>query len=254
MTQTITVAAPLVRSHTPRRIGHFGVGLFAGLCAAIVPRLTLLIGPAPGSAGVAVEALSVTYVSAAIAFAVLIGGVVAILEWDGKRPPRDVFLAALGVPALLTSMLNTTRMNGEVLARATELKAVSDQLAKEAGIPVEEDVQLTPPESLLRYVFPTVLAQELTVAKQVSKDSGLGVRYREPVYWIVLSSATAKESADRKAYDLRHWGPLTVEKVGNAYYICPEGGVLPYSKAVSKAAELKRRSQGALSPKLVRAG
>ena len=254
MTQTITVAAPLVRPHISRRIGHFAVGVFAGLCAAIVPRLTLVIGQAPGNAGVAVEALSVTYASAAIAFAVLIGGVVAILEWDGKRPPRDVFLAALGVPALLTSMLNTTRLNNEVLAKAADLKAASDQLAKEAGIPVEEDVQLSSPESLLRYVFPTLLAQELNVAQHVSKDAGLGIRYREPTYWVVLSSATAKESANRKAYDLRQWGPLSVEKVGSSYYVCPEGGVLPYSKAVSKAAELKRRSQGALSPKLVRAG
>jgi hypothetical protein len=253
MTQTITVA-PSVRSHTPRRVGHFAVGVFAGLCAAIVPRLMLMIGQAPGSAGVAVEALSATYAAAATAFAALIGGVVVILEWDGKRPPRDVFLAALGVPALLTSMWHTTRLNGEVLAKATDLKAVTDQLAKEADIPVEEDVHLSSPESLLRYVFPTVLAQELAVAKQVSKDGGFGVRYKEPVYWVVLSSDRAKEVADRKASELRQWGPLTVEKVGNAYYVCPEGGVLPYSKAVSKAAQLKRRSQGALSPKLVRAG
>lgn len=253
MTQTVAVAPPL-RIHTLRRIGHFAVGVFAALCAALVPRLMVMIGQVPSNAGVTVEALSATYALAAVGFAGLIGGVVVILEWDSRRPPRDIFLAALGVPALLTSMLNANRLNGEVLNKAVELKAVSDQLAKEAGIPVEDPVRLTTPESLLRFVFPTVYAQELTVAQQTSKSGAFGVRYREPVYWVVLASAATKENAERSRQELSRWGRLKVEQVGTLFYICPEGGTLPYSQAVSKAAELKRQSQGAVSPKLVRAG
>ncbi len=226
MTQTISVV-PSIRSHAPRRIGHFSVGVFAGLCAAVVPRLMVMIGQTPGNAGVTVEAISTTYAYAAIAFAMVIGGVVVILEWDVKRPPRDIFMAALGVPALLTSMLNASRLNGEVLEKAADLKAVTDQLVKEANIPVEDSIRLTSPESLLRFVFPTVFAQELTVAQQATKTGSLGVRYREPVYWVVLASAATKENADRMANQLGKWGRLKVEKVGDAYYVCPEGGVLP---------------------------
>jgi hypothetical protein len=150
-------------------------------------------------------------------------------------------------------MLSATRLNAEVLNKAVELKAVSDQLAKEAGIPVEDNVRLAPPQSLLRFVIPTVFAQELTAAPQAAQSSGLGVRYREPAYWVVLFSAASREHADRKASELRKWGPVKVERVGTEYHVCPAGGVLPYSQAVSKAAELKRHSQGAVSPRLVRA-
>jgi hypothetical protein len=253
MTQTIAAAPPL-RIQTSRRIGHFTVGVFAALCAALVPRLMVMIGQVPSNAGVTVEALSATYALAAAGFAMLIGGVVVILEWDSKRPPRDIFLAALGVPALLTSMLSANRLNGEVLNKAAELKAVSDQLAKEAGIPVEDHVQLTTPESLLRFVFPTVFAQELMVAQRSAKSGGLGVRYREPVYWVVLASAATRENAERGRQEFGRWGPLKIEQVGTFFYLCLEGGALPYSQAVSKAAELKRQSQGTVSPKLVRAG
>jgi len=61
-------------------------------------------------------------------------------------------------------------------------------------------------------------------------------------------------SPERSRQEFSRWGPLTVEQVGPFFYICPEGGALPYSQAVSKAAELKRQSEGAVSPKLVRAG
>ena len=253
MTQTLAVAPPQ-RIYASRRIGHFAVGVFAALCAALVPRLMVMIGQVPSDAGVTVEAMSATYAVAATAFAMLIGGVVVILEWDSKRPPRDIFLAALGVPALLTSMLSANRLNGEVLNKAVELKAVSDQLAREAGIPVEDHVRLATPESLLRFVVPTVFAQELTVAQQSAKSGGLGVRYREPVYWVVLATAATKENAERGRQELTRWGSWNVEQVGAVFYVCAEGGALPYSQAVSKAAEIKRQSQGAVSPKLVRAG
>ena len=52
----------------------------------------------------------------------------------------------------------------------------------------------------------------------------------------------------------RRWSLREVFQVDDAYLVCPAGGSLYDSEAVSRAVELKRRSQGTMAPKLVRAG
>jgi hypothetical protein len=244
-----------------RRIGQFAVGAFAGLCAAFVPRLALMVGQRADSAVVSIDAFTAQYLLAAIGFALLIGGVAMILEWDGERSPRDTFMAALGIPAILTGMFNTADASRGAVDLAERLKSVNDERAREENIPVDEEV----PQSSIaptgggplgwRLVPVVFAAEQSPTTQQRASNSQLGVVYKEHRYWVVLFAASTRQEADRRAADLRaRFGALTVQRVDKSYFVCPPGGSLYYSAAVSKAVELKRRSQGALTPKLVRAG
>jgi hypothetical protein len=206
MTRTLSVAPASTSTRIGRRIGQFAVGTFAGVCAAFVPRLTLKIGPQTGSTPVEVTAFPTDYLVAAIVFSLLIGGVALILEWGGKRSPRDTFLAALGVPALLTGVFTTANLDNEVIRQAAQVKSISDQRARDAGIEIDETPQgPAPAESGFLWkpnLMPTAFAQERGVVQpqQVQTSPPLGVRYREPRYWIVLAAASTTWHAVRFAH------------------------------------------------------
>lgn len=243
-----------------RRIGQFVVGAFAGLCAAFVPRLALMVGQRADTAAVSIDVFTTQYLVAAFGFAMLIGGVAMILEWDGERSPRDTFMAALGIPAILTGMFNTADASRGAVDLAERLKTVNDERARDANIPVDEEgpqSSISPTSGRLDLrLMPVVFAEEQTKGTAQRIDgSKFGVVYNEPRYWVVLYTASTRQEAERRVADLRtRVGALTIERVDNSYFVCPPGGSLYYSAAVSKAVELKRRSQGALTPKLVRAG
>ena len=260
MTSTSVVARPRSSALLGRRIGQFAVGTFAGLCAAFVPRLALMVGPAAKSAALTVEGFDGGCMLVAFAFSLLIGGVAMILEWEGARSPRDTFMAALGIPALLTGMFNTSNVSSEAVRLAQRLKSINDERAKQENIPVDDDAPQSSAAPTGAWFpefgfVPTVFAQEQASLQTQQKASGVGVRYREPGYWVVLDTALTKGVAEQRVAELRsRYGALTIQRVDESYPVCPTGGSQPYSQAVSRAVELKRLSQGTLTPRLVRDG
>jgi hypothetical protein len=256
------VVSPVSTRRIGRRVGQFAVGAFAGLCAAFIPRLALMVGQRAESAAVTVDAFSGTYVAAAFAFSLLIGGVALILEWEGDRSPRDTFMAALGIPAILTGMFNTADASRGAVGLAERLKSINDERAREENIQVDEEnpqSSIAPTSRWLSewQLVPVVLAAEQSPAGVSQKAGGskIGIVYHEPRYWVVLHTAATRQDAERRAADLRpRYGALTIEHVDNVFFVCLPGGSLYYSDAVSRAVELKRRSQGAMTPRLVRAG
>ena len=103
--------------------------------------------------------------------------------------------------------------------------------------------------------MPTAFAAEQVrpQIRDMGQASKVSVVYREPRYWVVLDTRSTQPDADRRAAELAtRYGPMTVQRVDRQYFVCPRGGSFAYSEAVAKAIELKRRSQGALTPKLVR--
>jgi hypothetical protein len=237
-----------------RRAGRFGVGAFAGLCAAFVPRLAFIVGPGTSTTALTMDAFDGRYVLAAFAFSVLIGGVAMILEWESDRSPRDTFMAALGIPAILTGMFNTASASRDAVMFGERLKVINDSRAEEEHIPVVEGADaITPSSGWLRdwTLIPPVFAEEREPTQKA--QAKVGVVYREPRYWVVLDVGSTREDATRRATQLaRRFGALTVQRVDDSYFVCPPGGALTYSEAVSKAISLKRESQGTLTPKLVR--
>lgn len=83
----------------------FFIGFIAGICTAFLPRLTAALSVSGKTTSL--NFFDITYVVISLFFAVLIGGVIMILEWGVARKPRDTFMAALSIPALITGAINT---------------------------------------------------------------------------------------------------------------------------------------------------
>jgi hypothetical protein len=256
----ISDSHPKVPGHLSQRAGRFAVGAFAGLCAAFVPRLAFIVGPGASTTALTMDAFDERYIAAALGFSVLIGGVALILEWESERSPRDTFMAALGIPAILTGMFNTASASRDAVMLGERLKIANDSRAEREDIPVEDRAPqstIAPSSgSLLEWrLLPIAFAAEQAPAQiQYKGDvAKVGVVYREPRYWVVLDTKSTQADADRRAAELRKlYGPMRVQRVDRQYFVCPAEGTFAYSAAVAKAIELKRRSQGALTPRLVR--
>lgn len=83
----------------------FLIGFVAGFCAAIFPRLTAQLLVSPGQEELAI--LSPGYLVCSALFASTIGAVIMIMEWHVPKEPRVTFMAALGIPAIITGSFNT---------------------------------------------------------------------------------------------------------------------------------------------------
>src|SRR5262249_21345834 len=92
-----------------RTIGNFVVGSVAGLSSVFLPRIMLLLSVDTETApGRYITLFHWDFVWLGLAFGLAIGGISAILEFDGNETPRQMFMAALGIPALLSGVLTTT--------------------------------------------------------------------------------------------------------------------------------------------------
>lgn len=240
-----------------RRLGQFAVGAFAGACALFAPRLTLMVGQ-PDSAPVTLVALSSAFVIGGTLLSLLVGGVAMILEWDGSRSPKDTFMAALGVPALLSGVFSTANVSKEVVRYAEITRSITDQRASEEGIVVEEVPQASiaptrgiwPPTLRL---LPTVYAAEQVPQAAAAAQGGASIQYRQVRYWVVLHEGRDKAAVQRRATELgTRYGRLAVRLVGKDFVVTLAEGALPYSEAVSRAVDLKKQSRGVVTPKLVR--
>jgi hypothetical protein len=168
-------------------------------------------------------------------------------------------MAALGVPALLSGVYTTANVSQEALRLADDVRTASDALARSEGIPVEGSPQsglvpshFTWPPTL--GLLPVAYAATLNDTPPPLSPQGAAVQYRLPRYWVVFHEDRVKAAAERRAAELgTRFGRLTVQTVGEGFIVTLAEGALPYPDAVARAVDLKRRSQGSVAPKLIKA-
>lgn len=117
----------------------FCIGLSAGACAALFPRLMpALLGQ---GTRVNVELFSFGYLLVVVVFSVLVGLVMMWTHWGSRHTPQTLFMAALGVPSLLSGSLNMSsgmNQSAEALAALTqEYDALIREVKVLSNIPVE---------------------------------------------------------------------------------------------------------------------
>src|SRR5262245_60601137 len=212
-----------VPAHRGSRLGTFFVGLFAGVCAALFPRLATLIGaPTGGSSTLEMNAFRLPFIIASVSFALLIGFGVMIWEWNVKCSPRQIFLAALGLPALFAGALNSVAISSNASRLGQQLESITDQYREANGIPVKDE-RLSPVGSL-RPTFdnnglvPVAFGESLAAAgrsiRVPQKGGGvdLGV-YHQKRFWIVLYTAKTRDDAERKLGEFgTQYGKLTIQQ------------------------------------------
>lgn len=138
------VAAPPVEEPRRRSEDHrvkvshpvqkFLIGFIAGFCAAIFPRLTAQLLVSGGEEGLAI--LSPSYLICSAVFASTIGAVIMIMEWHVPKEPRVTFMAALGIPAIITGSFNTL----DSTRALTEQMSVNARLVNEVERTTDLDI------------------------------------------------------------------------------------------------------------------
>jgi hypothetical protein len=173
-------------------LSNFVVGAFAGFLTVFLPRMMMAISveiqPATDTF---VKLFHPDFLVLGSVFGLIIGGIAAVLEL-GKtgegRPPKDVFMAAFGIPALLSGVLNTT-------AATTGYQPLTQSAASEAK---------TGSIDLLEIILPFVKsAYAQTSTSKTDESFDPGIRIRRPSYVLILERASSEDAAKQAAKRLQ---------------------------------------------------
>jgi hypothetical protein len=247
----------------------FAIGAVAGLCAAVLPRFLAQLSQSDISR---ITFFPDAYLIAAGVFAVFMGAIMSIFEWKVASKPRDTFMTALGLPAVVAGALGTASGVGsinDVKREADQLRrAISQQqgIVKQGTLGTFERLEtLAPmgPGSVPKAsgkvswtpVFLIGSAYAQPVLAQTVRDQPIryGIHVDEPKYIVVLKQAQTSEEAVRAAQEFRQRLPQAQAiKSGGKYYVILGNVERNETDAVLDAARAKTMwGHSNLQPQLV---
>lgn len=206
----------------------------------------------------------IKYISVSLFFALLIGIVIMILEWGTSRRPRDIFMNALAIPALITGAINTTNIANELKDAGVEKERLIQELGKQTDIKISsyglistggdtsllEQSERTSGSSLLDLHLAYAGDRELNSASSQTLV-WLEIQKEEPGYLIVLYESQNEGEAKERAKDLSAIVPKAQVIVkDNRYLVTDGGGARKKSDALLEAIRLKKL-RGAIKPFLL---
>ncbi|MEK6814242.1 MAG: hypothetical protein AABY65_05880 [Nitrospirota bacterium] len=230
----------------------FFIGLVAGLTAMVLPRLIAAL--ASSTEGSSVRYFSLDFAFLALAFGVIVGLVIMIFEWKIPSRPRDTFMTALGIPALLSGTLNAYNASGV----ARDAENLSNALLESSGVSIIRGGGTAPGEKRSENNegwFPPGLGVARAYAQEgphvaVRIAFNPGIQVQEPFYYVVLARADSLPKAREEGERLRLRVPNTeIIETRQGYFVVQAGGPKPRSRALLEAIRL--RKELGLSPLLL---
>lgn len=258
------MAQPPAMAGTLRSAMLFLLGFFAGLVSVFLPRLMLSLSvdsqPVRGSY---ITFFHADFVILALIFAVFLGVLAVIFEGSQKRPSKEIFMAALGFPAVLSGVLNTTSATNKLekveQAKATAERTLTDLLK----IPQSSANTVTilgtastaahgiePSQGSAGFsLIPSAFAQAKTVAQQQAQGFDPGIRLDRPGYVVVLKAANTEEEAKKGAEQFRVAIPTAQAiKTDKGLFVIDSASPRSQAEAARDAVRLRSKE---LSPSLL---
>jgi hypothetical protein len=242
--------------------GSFAIGMFAGICAVFVPRMGgLLVADDLDK----ISLFPAPFVVMGTAYAAIVGLILVILYYDRKGAPRERFMAALGIPALLAGALATSAQTGKV----QQLQVTAERLSN-AAASAEKIRKLDTPSELVPLAPPS--AQPSSSDAGFERLLGIGSAYagggealgaktqqkylqipaiqaNEPTYAVLVAKTPTAALAQQKALELRPRYPnAQAVKSGSGFAVVTD--VKPESVAVLEA--IRYKGEMGVTPELVR--
>ncbi|TKB10857.1 hypothetical protein [Desulforhopalus sp. IMCC35007] len=221
----------------------FSIGLFAGLCASLFPRLVAEL-TTPGN-GEALSLFNQNYLILSIVFSIFIGVVITIFEWDTSRSPKDIFTSALAIPAILSGALNTTATVNDIKKLQQENSSYQKTIQSISEIPIlpavipepmGNDLSQKKNDITFSFVSPAYAAPD-TIQRA---GFNFGVMKAQTSYVVVLDQASSRQEAEQKAGALRQKIPVKILKISsNSYLITTMSGRQNKAEALGEATRLK---------------
>lgn len=262
----LDLASRSLRSRTVRlTAANFIVATVAGLASVFLPRMMLLLSvdtePAPQRY---IRVFAADFVWLGLVFALAIGVICAILEFGGGQEPRAIFMTALGIPALLSGVLNTTSATNQLQKVEQEKVAILRAVGEQTGIPQGRARSFEPlgsagsgggrPSSALdlpvfAFVAPAFAQSPTRIAPPPARFDP-GIQIQRPGYVLTLGRANSHEEAVRLATKLQKDVPTAqAVKTDQGFLVVDSLSPRPAADALLDAMKLK--SKRALNPSLL---
>lgn len=243
--------------------GKFLIGAAAGAASVFLPRMMLLLSvdtePAPDRY---ITLFQPDFVWLGALFALAIGVICAILEFDEQRKAKEIFMTALGVPALLSGVLTTTSATNKLQKAEQEKVALLRAVSAEAGITHERvTAPLQPltgnaaefgnPAALIEgfTLVRSAYAQSPVVQQQQQSRFDPGIQIQRPSFVLVLARAASQDEAVRLAKQLQKQVPSAqAVKGGQGFLVVDSLTPRSEAEAVMDAIQLKQKK---LNPTLL---
>ena len=206
----------------------FLIGFIGGLCAALFPRLMAAMALFDSNN---ILLLNTGYLCLAVLFAALIGGVIMIMEWGEPKEPRATFMAALGLPALLSGALNTSNGVYMLNEKASENIELTNKVQELSNIPVVLTDEVVPlsfnTENNIDKTSPLAWAGiDSAYADDGKQAAGNKINFNPSIqvqqhkYYVILEQAQSAADANDKVKQLKlQTFNSQAVKVGDRYYL-----------------------------------
>jgi len=245
-------------------LANLVIGTVAGLAAVFLPRMMLLLSVdtelAPDRY---ITMFQPDFITLGVAFAVTVGVVCAIVEFGPLQEPKAIFMTALGIPALLSGVLNTASATNNLQKAEQQKVAVLRGVSEESGIAHEQvrtwEVVGTPPagpapgkpssalDSRFALVTPA-FAESFGVAQSARFDPGIQIQ--RPSYVLALGRANSEAEAERLARALQKDVPTAqVVRTDQGFFVVDS--VTPRSEADALLRAIQLKSKKNLNPSLL---
>ena len=205
---------------TAKPLAKLAVGILAGVSAVLLPRVLALSAQSDGTQ---IVFFPTPYFALAAGVGLFIGLVMLVLEYEVAAKPRDTFMAALGIPAIISGALGN--------ASAARPAANSSGLS-----------------------FPLVASAHAgePLAQAGGDPVRFGIRVEQPKYVVVLKHAASADAAMQDEKDLRRQLPAArAVRADSGYFVILGGSPTGETEAVLAAARAKKLLGAAVQPVLV---
>jgi hypothetical protein len=244
----------------PKYVSSFLIGLFATICAVFVPSMVAMLNGGHGD----LQYFHRDFILVGIAFALVIGGITVIFEQSKQKSAGEIFMTALGIPALLAGALNSGTTGNNFSDLQSVNQKLNASLAQKSGISIEEKTtNITPLEAIPTNTRSPISKSGFSLISDAQarenedathKNVGLnfGIQVEQQSYLIVLDKLSSKEEAIQKAGALRKTIPKAMAVQSGQNFLVIDGEEpLSKSGALLKAIELQNKTR--LKPYLLQA-
>jgi len=255
MSNEVKVVSPLAK---------FFIGMLAGCAAIAIPRLSSFLISGTESE---VNFFPGAYIIGAIAFSILIGLLVMVMEYKVPRPPKETLFAALAIPGIIAGSLNTAIETNDANISYQKAVELSKDVRSINGIDIEEieDIQIIPIDlsksvnadsnklfSVNFSFINSAYAKDNSDTLLKKTDSlGVSVQRDEPKFAISIGNYKVLDVAIKEAKLAKKLNPLsTLIKTKQGYELLFSDKLLSETDATIEAIKIK--NELGISPKLLK--
>jgi hypothetical protein len=258
----VEAAGSATSGTTAQPLAKLAVGILAGVSAVLLPRVLALTAQSDGTQLVF---FPTPYFVLAAGVGLFVGMVMLVFEYQVPAKPRDTFMAALGIPAIISGALGTASGADSVTRIEREASQLRQAVGQEQGIvksgtfqsiePLDKAAAPKPPAKSGALGFSlvgTAYAGEPLAQAQADDPVRFGVRVEQPKYVVVLRQAPNAEQAMRDEQELRRQLPAArAVKADRGYFVILGASPAGETDALLAAARAKKLTNDAVQPVLV---